>query len=79
MDPADVTSITLHTLERAWTPQRPLGLEQLGHTECPHRQNSQKLPASTLPTSKGDHPRPALPEVAKLSLWLMISKGILKT
>lgn len=60
-----VTSITPHTLEGSGIPQRPLGLEQLGHTKGRHRQNSQELPASTLPTSKGDHPRPALPEAAK--------------
>lgn len=71
-----MTPITLHTLERSWIPQRPLGLEQLGHTKCPHRQNSQELPATMLPTSKGDHPRPTLPEVARLSPWLIISKAI---
>lgn len=72
-----VTSITPHTPERAGIPQRPLGLERLGHTKGRHKQNSQELPASTLPTSKGDHPRPALPEAAKpLSPWLIISKAI---
>lgn len=64
MDPVRDFNHSAHTGEIRDTTEAS-GPGAAGHTKGRHRQNSQELPASTLPTSKGDHPRPALPEAAK--------------
>lgn len=59
-----MTAIALHTLARSWTPRSPLGQQQLEHQGLAE---AALLVTTSLGAAgfKQDHPRPALPEVAK--------------
>lgn len=62
-----MTAMALHTLAQSWTPQSPLGQEQLEHQGLAELAEAALLVTTSLGAAgfKQDHPRPALPEVAK--------------